>query len=259
MKKPKAEEGGGIPEYMATYADLVTLLMCFFVLLFSMSVVDKQKFIEIANSMRSSLTSISGGSALLSNQGQSILTIVNTNTEDTGDKTVDNEKYVQKAEEMAVDAEEIAENKEMDEVKQELRSLAAEGELSEQMEVIEEKDWLLIRLDSALFFESGSASIKEEGKQLLTDISSVLETLEGRDILVQGHTDNVAIKTATYSSNWELSTARATNVVKFIVESLNVDPAMLTATGNAEFRPIGDNATEEGRRQNRRIEIKVLK
>jgi chemotaxis protein MotB len=79
------------------------------------------------------------------------------------------------------------------------------------------------------------------------------------EILIQGHTDNVPINTPLFPSNWELSTKRATNVVVYLIESLNLDPSKLTATGNGEYRPIGDNNTAEGRQKNRRIEIMILK
>lgn len=258
MGKKKCPEGSSVPEYMATYGDLVTLLMCFFVLLFSMATIDKQKFIEIANSMRSSMTSISGGSALLSNQGQSIISISN-NPSQTGKKSTDSEKYVEEAEEMTVDAEQVEEDRKLDVAKADLRSIVEEKGLEGQVEIEETKDWLLIRLESELFFDSGSAVVKDDGKVLLGEVSLVLSELGDKDILVQGHTDNIAIRTAQFQSNWELSTARATNVVKYIVDALKLDPARLTATGNAEFRPIADNATEEGRQKNRRIEIRVMK
>jgi chemotaxis protein MotB len=77
--------------------------------------------------------------------------------------------------------------------------------------------------------------------------------------MISGHTDNVPIHTSQYNSNWELSTARATNVVTYLVNIEKLNPELFTATGNGEFKPIGDNNTSEGRQKNRRIEIKILK
>jgi flagellar motor protein MotB len=107
-------------------------------------------------------------------------------------------------------------------------------------------------------YESGSAEILSEGKRTLDALGKSLIPLEN-EILIQGHTDNVPINTPLFPSNWELSTKRATNVVVYLIESLNLDPSKLTATGNGEYRPIGDNNTAEGRQKNRRIEIMILK
>lgn len=256
-KKEKAAEG--LPEWLATYSDLVTLLMCFFVLLFSMATIDKQKFIQIANSMRSSMVSVSGGDALLSNQGQSLISIIASNPSETGDKSQDNEKYVQEAEGMVVDSVQQQENQMMDVAKETLGEIIADKGLSDQVEVVEKKDFILVRLDSEVFFESGSAAVKVGGQDLLTAFSTVLADLEGKEVLVQGHTDNVPIRTAQFASNWELSTARATNVVKYLVDNLGLTPTVFTATGNGEFKPIASNDTAEGKQQNRRIEIKIMK
>jgi len=113
-------------------------------------------------------------------------------------------------------------------------------------------------LNSQVLFESGSAEILSEGKRTLDALGKSLIPLEN-EILIQGHTDNVPINTPLFPSNWELSTKRATNVVVYLIESLNLDPSKLTATGNGEYRPIGDNNTAEGRQKNRRIEIMILK
>ncbi len=260
-KKSRAEDvDEGLPAWMGTYSDLVTLLLCFFILLFSMATLDAQKYVQVATSLRSSFMKISGGDMMMTNRGQQMLSITNVqNPSDTADKSTDTEKYVKKAEAMVVDSEQEKENKKIEDAANKIRDIIAEKGLSDKINVIEEKDFLMVRLDSEVFFSSGKADILDSGKNILNALSEVLSLLENKDILIQGHTDNVPIKTALYPTNWELSTARATNVVRYIVETQNMDPSKITATGNGEYRPIGDNETAEGRQQNRRIEIKVLR
>jgi chemotaxis protein MotB len=259
-KRGGSEEGGGAPEWMATYSDLVTLLLCFFILLFSMATIDAQKYVQVANSLRSSFVKISGGDLLLTNKGQEMINVTNqTNPSNTGELSTDTQTYVKKAEEMVADAQQQQENRKMEDAANRIRDIVAEKGLSDKVNVVEEKEFVMVRLDSEVFFQSGRADILPVGQDVLSAITEVLNLLENKDILVQGHTDNVPIQTAQFDSNWELSTARATNVVRYMVDTHQMDPSRLTATGNGEFRPIGDNDTPEGRLANRRIEIRIMR
>ena len=255
-----SEEGGGAPEWMATYSDLVTLLLCFFILLFSMATIDAQKYVQVAKALRSSFVKISGGDMLFTNKGQQMISITNqTNPSDTGDLSTDSEKYVKKAEEMVADSQLQQENQKMEDAANKIRDIVAEKGLSDKVNVVEEKDFVMVRLDSEVFFQSGRADVLPLGQEILSLITEVLNLLENKDILVQGHTDNVPIQTAQFASNWELSTARATNVVRYMVDAYGMDPSRMTATGNGEFRPVGDNDTPAGRQANRRIEIRIMR
>jgi chemotaxis protein MotB len=109
-----------------------------------------------------------------------------------------------------------------------------------------------------VLFDSGEADLKPEGIAILKKIGGVLKKTEGRTIEVQGHTDNVPIRGALaqrFPTNWELSAARATNVVRFLQDEAGVAPTGLSAAARSEYQPRASNDTEEGRRQNRRIEI----
>jgi chemotaxis protein MotB len=109
-----------------------------------------------------------------------------------------------------------------------------------------------------VLFDSGESALKPEGIAILRKVGSVLKKAEGRTIEVQGHTDNVPIRGALaqkYPTNWELSAARATNVVRFLQDEVDIDPSVLSAAARSEYQPRASNDTEEGRRQNRRIEI----
>jgi chemotaxis protein MotB len=126
------------------------------------------------------------------------------------------------------------------------------------VQVRREGDRVLISIASAILFKSGSAKIRSESKALLVKFSSLLRRYSNREVQVQGHTDNVQISdrlAERWETNWELSAARATRVLRYFVEVGNLDPRRVSGAGMGEFRPIADNDTREGRRTNRRIEI----
>ncbi len=253
--------GGGSDDagnWLTTYGDLMTNLLCFFILLFSMATIDNQKYEEIANSLRSAFQGQASGSELRSNMGKSILTINFVNPDDTGKKQVDNQKYIENAEEIIIDDTEKIQKEKLQRARDQLRSGIIDLGLSELVEVIDEKDYLLVRLNAQVLFEPGSAEILEEGRKTLDLLGKSIVPLEN-EIMVIGHTDTVPINTPLFPSNWELSTKRATNVVHYLVDSLGIDPKRLTSAGNGEFKPVGDNRTVEGRQKNRRIELMILK
>ncbi|MCA9635698.1 MAG: OmpA family protein [Myxococcales bacterium] len=119
------------------------------------------------------------------------------------------------------------------------------------------KGMLVVKLASAILFDSGKTELKTEGQTALAELATALRTVGDRDFLVSGHTDNVPIKTARFKSNWELSTARAVEVVKFMIEQ-GMSPVHIGAAGFGENDPVSDNSTEEGRAHNRRIEVVLL-
>ena len=116
---------------------------------------------------------------------------------------------------------------------------------------------MVVQLSDKILFASGKATLKKEGREALLEVIAVLNSVAGRKFQIAGHTDNVPIQTRRFASNWELSTARAVNVVKFMAEN-GLDPNRLSAAGYAEYDPVGDNNAEEGRQINRRIEITLV-
>jgi chemotaxis protein MotB len=127
-----------------------------------------------------------------------------------------------------------------------------------QVQVERIRDRLRVEMVDEVLFDSGESTLKPEGIAILKKVGGVLKKTEGRTIEVQGHTDNVPIRGALaerYPTNWELSAARATNVVRFLQDEAGVDPGTLSAAARSEYQPRASNDTEEGRRKNRRIEI----
>lgn len=252
-KKSKVEDIGA-PGWMVTYSDLVTNLLCLFVLLFSFAIIDKQKFEEVASSMRSAFTS-SSGNLFNQNSGDSMISLtpyVNALKE--------SEKSVGDTEDNEMSDSESADKKKASVIttKTHIENLVKDMGLTENIKVIEEKDIVIFRVDSSILFDTGKADLKDAAKPVIKEIGLKLKDLK-TEIVVQGHADDRPISTAIFPSNWELSTKRATNVAKYMAEVSGIEQKYLTATGNAEFKPIAPNDTEYNREKNRRIDIVIAK
>ena len=137
-----------------------------------------------------------------------------------------------------------------------VRSLTEEVKKGE-LQVRQYKDMLTVDVAEQLFFDSGRADLKDTGKAVLKKVGDALKGYEDKVIRVVGHTDNVPIKTKVFPSNWELSVARATTVVRFLQET-GIPPERMVASGRAEYQPVAENDTPDGRKKNRRIEITLI-
>ncbi len=137
-----------------------------------------------------------------------------------------------------------------------------QGEIAQgQVQITRLADRLNVTMVDRILFPSGEATITPAGLRVLRRVGNVLKTTQGKIIRVEGHTDNVVISSrlkGTFPTNWELSTARASNVVRFLQDSVGMDPQRLQAVGLSEYHPVASNATVSGRSQNRRIEIALL-
>jgi chemotaxis protein MotB len=231
------EEGEESSGWMTTYSDLVTLLLTFFILLFSMASLDKVKFRLVVTSLQKTFGQIGGGQMLLTNSGKNIFTLVKENNSPHNLSLKDNQinDFITK-----------------------IKQVIKQEHLDESIRVIEEQDSVILRINSAILFDQGSADIKGPGRSTLIKLGSLLQKLD-HEIFVQGHTDNYPINTTLFPTNWELATKRATNIVRFLIINCRLDPAKLTPTGNAEFRPIAPNDTKAGRQQNRRVDLLIIK
>jgi chemotaxis protein MotB len=116
---------------------------------------------------------------------------------------------------------------------------------------------MVVELAENILFDSGKSDLKKEGQEALTEVAAVLSSIPNRDFQIAGHTDDIPIKSAKFPSNWELSTARAVEVTRYL-STKGVDPSRLSAAGYAETQPVASNADTEGRKQNRRIEIVLM-
>jgi chemotaxis protein MotB len=149
----------------------------------------------------------------------------------------------------------------LDETKREMVTALKKEVLSQEIKIEEMEGRLKVTFVDKILFDAGSAEIKKRGKALLMEIADALRDYKNQDILVQGHTDNAIIRGALkeiFPTNWELSVARATAVVRFLQEVGRIEPERLSACGYSFYRPLASNDTPEGRRQNRRIEITLV-
>ena len=228
-----------VPEYMATYGDLVTLLMCFFVLLFAFSSIDAQKFEAVMESFQGSAGVLEGGKSL--SEAPFVFDAMPESKQESQDTIIDQNK--------------------LSELKEQVEQYISDNQMQAEVDVQLEARGLVIRFKDNVLYDSGSAEIKLASYDILDFLSSLLNTDEfvNEQIRVEGHTDNVPIKTVLYPTNWELSTHRASNVVKFFIERAQMSPERLSASGYSEYHPIATNETAEGRASNRRVDIVVIK
>jgi len=270
-KRRKREESAGGGSWLTTYSDLVTLLLCFFVLLFSMAIVDKQKFEKVALSLRSAFSGGSGnltensGDTVISltpfDNGENIFDELNNDTGESSEETEDEDEEgdEQTDEEMEGEpGDDIQKGEHIAAVQMDIQDLINRMGLNENIKVIDEKTMIILRMDSGILFDTGSAELKSSARPIIEKIGEILKAVD-TEILVQGHADDRPINTPEFPSNWELSTKRATNVVKFLIDKCDIDEKYLTATGNGEFKPIAPNDSEYNRQKNRRIDIAILK
>ncbi len=228
--------GGGSPEWMGTFADLVTLLMCFFVLLFAMSTTQQETFKELVDSLRSAL----GVAAVPESGTREGLTMHSVPTEAPSEK-------------QAIDELGGMIQKEIEEIVSEVRELVMFNKLGGLVNVSESEMGVVITMSDMLLFKPGGTKLSEMGIDVLYKVASVLSQL-AYHVKVKGHTDNAFVPDEMYPSSWELSAARASAVVSLLVES-GVDPRYISAEGYAQYHPVATNDTERGRARNRRVEI----
>lgn len=240
-RKKCPEPKAGLPEWMATYGDMVTLLMCFFVLLFAFSNIDSQKFHAVMNSFQGSAGILSGGKSL----SEAPFVFDAMPEEQTSNmETIEDYKP-------------FNEKKELDELREKLEEYIEEQNLNANIDVVQTDTSIVLRFKDNALFEPLSADIKEDSVSILIFLADILSAkdLNHSEVIVEGHTDNLPTNTAKYETNWELSVIRATNVLRFFVELQGLDPFRMSAAGYGETRPIATNTTEEGRALNRRVDI----
>ena len=253
-KGSSKEDSENSQEWLVTYSDMVTLLLTFFILLFSMSVLDEQKFEKIVVSLRSAfMYNQTSGDMFQQNSGSNISkTTQDFNPDDLEDYNITD------YEDVIVTEVNPEEQEKLKEIKERVNKAIAELDMTDNVNVIEGKYTLTVRFDSMVLFDVGSAEIKLAGKEVLLRLGNLFNDMDN-SIAIEGHTDNYPIRSAFFPSNWELSTKRATNVVRLLIDESGFDPAKLSATGHSEYKPIRGNDTPTGRQKNRRIDIVIEK
>ncbi len=253
---PEEEVEEGAPAWLATFADLMSLLMCFFVLLLSFSEMDIRKYKQVAGSMSDAFgiqrdipaDEIPKGTSVIAQEfspGKPDPTIMEVIQQQT---TQDPSHYLETILPISPEVNDLLEK--------------ARGELSEEIEqkildVLAYNNGVMIRIQEQNSFASGSADIDAEFERVLDKIITLLNKVEG-EIIVAGHSDNVPISTSRFPSNWVLSSARASSVVHYLYTKDLQDTERLELRAHADTRPVVDNDTKANQAKNRRIEINIV-
>lgn len=259
MAKRPEESKKGSPEWMTTFSDLMNLLLCFFVLLFSMSSVDVEKFELVVASLQSSFSILPSGGAsigdgMMISSGVSQLQMLDVYYNQMANSESETEQEEEKNLKEEYQENALAESEEMAE---HIEKLAEQYGIQDQVEIDFNAEYVLINLNGTLLFDSGKSDLKAEANPLIEKIGKILQSYDKNIIDVEGHTDNVPISTAKYKDNNVLSMFRALTVADFLREVTTIDPSHIKSSGRGEYVPIADNATPEGRARNRRVEIKI--
>lgn len=236
-KRKKKEEGSGAT-WLDTYADTVTLLMTFFVLLYSMSSLDESKVQQISAAFNEVMAGKAADSILQYNLYDGEVPLVGGES-----KMESNDEY------KVMDSNE----KTFEEVKE----FVEKSGLAESITVLPDEKGVNLQLKDNILFETAKADLKDNSKVILDQISSLIANLPN-NIIVEGHTDNVPINTSEYSSNWDLSSARATSVIKYFIEQKHLTGSRFSASGCGEYKPIAPNTSDENRARNRRVNILIV-
>ncbi len=261
MAKKKQEEAPkGSPAWMATFSDLMNLLLCFFVLLFSMSSIDAQKYEQVVASFNQTFSVLNGGATaigdgILISNGVSQLNELDDYINSTG--KMDEGQIVDEDLANVQEKMEEAKMEESEQMAEKIQEAVDEKNLGSEIDIDFTSQYVQLTLKGALLFDSGSTLLKEEAKPVLDQVGTVLERYASGTIEIEGHTDNVPMSGAKYSNNDELSSGRALSVFDYLLSVTNLDPARVKHAGRGEYVPVADNATPEGRTRNRRVEIKI--
>ncbi|TFE24009.1 flagellar motor protein MotB [Cohnella luojiensis] len=235
--------------WLLPYSDLMTLLLALFIVLYAASSVNTSKFEEMSKAFK---TAFSAGISVLDNGGLTEDDQLRRRTQEELDRKDDGRK--KNREELK-----MQEQQNLEELLQQLNKYIEKNGLSSQLETQLNQSELLITIRDNALFPSGSANVKQDSQKLATAIAQMLHQYPGYEILVTGHTDNQPISTAEFPSNWELSSKRAVNFMKILLENSNLDPKLFSSTAYGEFRPLESNNTEIGRAVNRRVEVSILR
>ncbi|MGZ4200706.1 MAG: flagellar motor protein MotB [Thermoleophilaceae bacterium] len=239
--------------WLLTYADMITLLMALFMVLFSISSVNISKYQSLQESLKDAFSGkILPGGKQIQQSGSS-------GTSATPRATPSIRPQLPAIEQKAKAAEAAKVQAEFKKIKQEIDSYAKQHKISMQLQTVITKRGLIVRLlTDKVLFDPGQAVLKTPAAPLLTNVAHALNIDKSHPIMVEGHTDSVPISGSQFPSNWELSTARASVVVRFMIRT-GVDKYRLGAAGYAYLYPVASNNTEAGRSKNRRVEIVLLR
>lgn len=242
MRRPRVSPtetpGPSRDRWLVSYADYVTLLLAFFVTIYAVTRLDSEKLFQAQHSIQRALHApvFLGGFPLEPGVGEVAAPGIKVDLTAAGLRTTPQSQ--------------------IEDVAQEVRRLLENDRDYQDIRHMVTARGLVIHLPEFLLFPSGEAGIRPEAAPLLEKLAAILKKIPNQ-VMVEGHTDNLPINTPQFPSNWELSTQRATNLLRYLVEKHQLEPARFAAAGYGEYAPLADNATESGRRLNRRVDLVI--
>jgi len=238
--------------WLVSYADFITLLFAFFVVLYSTSQMDKKKLVRVSAAIQGAFQQL--GVFAGSTQGSEVRIEAapagfgQVNSLDSGLMTDSMHNTGAGSGGQGLD---------LVKLKKDLEEALGDQIKRHEIDMRVTPEGLVVSLSEVGFFNSGDAELLADGQSTLTRIAQILND-KGFMVRVEGHTDDMPIHNARFRSNWELSTARATQVVSLLVERHGFDPRQISAAGYSQYRPVASNDTEEGRKMNRRVDLVIV-
>ncbi|WP_270941692.1 flagellar motor protein MotB [Romboutsia lituseburensis] len=228
-KHEEEEEHQNHERWLLSYADFITLLMIFFIIMYAMSTLDQKKYEKLTTALNQAMGDGSAIADTGSNMGGEI-------------------------------GNGLSEDAKLKKVKENLDKYLKENNLSASVSTTIEKRGLVLSFKDSLFFDSGKAEVRSEQIDKLITISKIINQsiISDSYIRIEGHTDSVPMHNEMFKSNWDLSVMRASNVAQILINKAGVNPERLSATGYGEYRPKVDNTTAEGKSTNRRVDIIIM-
>lgn len=237
-KRKKKHHDDHIDEsWLIPYADILTLLLALFIVLFSMSTVDQKK-LEQMSQVFSQI--FDGGTAFMEHPSP-----------------IDVPKTPNQTNETETSSAYIEDQQALSEIQDSVEEYIAVNALEKQFATKLTDEGLLVTIRENILFDMGQADVKTEYRQIAEDIADLLVFDPPRNVVITGHTDDIPISSSEFSSNWELSVMRSVNFLKILVQNNTIDPLYFSAKGYGEFKPVASNETAAGRAQNRRVEVLI--
>ncbi len=237
--------------WLISYADFITLLFAFFVVLYASSQVDKRKAAQVSAAIEGAFKEL----GVFSGSGSGVVRLQEAPSPPSDQRKT---PPLERGGGALGGAQSVAGySPDMTHLKRDLEDALGEEIKKHEIQMRVTPEGLVVSLSEIGFFDSGDATLLPGGRSTLARIASILNE-KGFQIRIEGHTDNVPIHTARFKSNWDLSTARATEVVSLLVEKHGFDPEQISAAGYSQYHPVADNDSAEGRQANRRVDLIIV-
>ncbi|MCA4756014.1 OmpA family protein [Mycolicibacterium fortuitum] len=249
MKKRFEEQDEHVNEgWLIPYADLLTLLLALFIVLFAMSSLDAKKYEELSKAFNT----LNAGSGVLAQSG-----IIESDT--SVDNQVNLKRTIENNLTKQLNTLMKIEQTDLEQVKEKIDTFTQNQGLETKIRTSLTEKQLTIMISDNTLYDSGDSAIKPESRAIIIALARILEGTEDYDIMIAGHTDNVPINNSKFDSNWELSQKRALRFMDILLQNSKIDPGRFRAVGFGEFRPKTSNNTSKGKATNRRVEVILVR